>query len=381
MSHWPTPRAGWLVTARLRCRPVLALLLAVTAGLAGCNVFGTPMPAWEPVTPVPATVSPTTPAGGWYSLYFTTPDATARLENPTGGIPDAVIASFDAAQASIDVAMYQFTWEPLADALVRALARGVRVRLVTDTDSLGDEAIQRLRDAGVPVVDDGRAALMHDKFVVVDGSVVWTGSLNFTRNDAYRNNNVFIQIRSARLAQNYTAEFEEMFAQRAFGPQSPADTPNPVVRLDGTEIENYFSPEDGVARRILSLLNGAQRSIYFMAFAFTRQDFAEALLGRASHGVTVKGVFEASQLTESGDLAWSLLTGGGLAANVRQDGNPYNLHTKVFIVDEDAVVLGSYNFSRNAEEANDENVLIIHNADIARAMLAEWQRAWDKAGD
>jgi phosphatidylserine/phosphatidylglycerophosphate/cardiolipin synthase-like enzyme len=292
-----------------------------------------------------------------------------------------VIASFDAAQASIDVAMYQFAWEPLVEALVRALARGVRVRLVTDTDSLGDEAIQRLRDAGVPVVDDGRAALMHDKFVVVDGSVVWTGSLNFTRNDAYRNNNVFIQIRSARLAQNYTAEFEEMFAQRAFGPQSPADTPNPVVRLDGTEVENYFSPEDGVARRILSLLNGAQRSIYFMAFAFTRQDFAEALLGRASHGVTVKGVFEASQLTESGDLAWSLLTGGGLAANVRQDGNPYNLHTKVFIVDEDAVVLGSYNFSRNAEEANDENVLIIHNADIARAMLAEWQRAWDKAGD
>ncbi len=361
--------------------PALALLIILAAGLEGCEVPAIARPTRELTPSSPTEAGPATPAGEWYALYFTTPDATARLANPTGGIPAAVIASFDAAQTSIDVAVYQFNWEPLADALVRALARGVRVRLVTDTDSLGDEAIQRLRDAGVGVVDDGRAALMHDKFVVVDGSAVWTGSMNFTHSDAYRNNNVFIEIYSARLAENYTAEFEEMFTRRAFGPKSPADTPNPVIRVSGTRIENYFSPDDGVARHVLSLLDGAQSSIYFMAFSFTRQDFAEALLARASHGVTVKGVFEASQLTESGDLAWSLLTGGGLAADVRQDGNPYNLHTKAFIVDEATVVLGSYNFSRNAEESNDENVLIIDNVDIARAMLAEWQRVWDKAGD
>ncbi len=370
------------IARRSRRWLTLTLLALAAAVLPACDVLQAVGPNLDSTSAAPSPPTPTGAlAGDWYTLYFTTPDSTARVEQPSGGIPAAVIASFDAARTSIDLAMYEFTWEPLADALVRALARGVRVRLVTDTDSLSDEAVQRLRDAGVPVVDDGRAAIMHDKFAVVDGSAVWTGSLNFTRNDAYRNDNVFIQVRSTRLAENYTAEFEEMFVRHAFGPQSPADTPNPIVNLNGTEIESYFSPEDGVARHILSLLNGAQRSIYFMAFSFTRQDFAEALLARAGHGVTVKGVFEASQLTESGDLAWSLLTGGGLATNVRQDGNPYNLHTKAFIVDEATVVLGSYNFSRNAEESNDENVLILHNPDIARSMLAEWQRVWDKAGD
>ena len=44
------------------------------------------------------------------------------------------------------------------------------------------------------------------------------------------------------------------------------------------------------------------------------------------------------------------------------------------------VITGSYNFSRNAEENNDENVLIIHDTAIAAAYLAEWERVWDEAG-
>jgi phosphatidylserine/phosphatidylglycerophosphate/cardiolipin synthase-like enzyme len=51
----------------------------------------------------------------------------------------------------------------------------------------------------------------------------------------------------------------------------------------------------------------------------------------------------------------------------------------VFIVDSQIVVMGSYNFSRNAEEQNDENILIIHNADIAAAYEVEWQKVWLQA--
>jgi phosphatidylserine/phosphatidylglycerophosphate/cardiolipin synthase-like enzyme len=117
-----------------------------------------------------------------------------------------------------------------------------------------------------------------------------------------------------------------------------------------------------------------------MAFAFTRVDFADALLERAAAGVDVRGVFETRQIAAGGDQAWIRLTEGGLAEQVRQDGNPYNLHSKVIVVDESIAILGSYNFSRNAEESNDENVLIIFNADIARALVAEWQRVWAQAG-
>jgi phosphatidylserine/phosphatidylglycerophosphate/cardiolipin synthase-like enzyme len=329
-----------------------------------------------PPTSVPATGA----AGNWYEVDFTTPDDTARLDSPSGGVPDRVIATMDAARQSLDVVVYEFNWMPLAEAMIRAEERGVTVRLVTDTETMGEETVQALRAAGIPVVDDQREAIMHDKFVVMDGAAVWTGSMNFSRNDAYRNNNNFLLIRSAALAQNYTREFEEMFTGHEFGGASPADTPNPVVTVEGTRIENYFAPEDEVAGKILPVLQGARQSIFFMAYSFTRQDFAEALLARAADGVNVRGVFETRQIAAGGNQAWELLTVGGLAANVRQDGNPYNLHHKVFIVDEAVVVTGSFNFSRNADERNDENVVIVHNPAIAAAYLAEWQKVWDQAG-
>ena len=52
---------------------------------------------------------------------------------------------------------------------------------------------------------------MHNKFVILDRLEVWTGSMNYTINGAYHNDNNLVRVRSNRLADNYTAEFEEMF--------------------------------------------------------------------------------------------------------------------------------------------------------------------------
>lgn len=351
---------------------LLAVAYVVAPGLFKDSVTPTPRP------PTPAAETSTN--GSWYQLYFTTPDVTAQQASPTGGIPDKVIATLAKAKHTIDLAMYEFDLTALSDALLDAAARGVTVRVVTDTDSHDEDGIAALRAEDIPIVEDDRGAIMHDKFVVIDGAAVWTGSMNFTRNDAYRNNNSFMYIQSSRLAQNYTREFDEMFEREEFGPTSTADTPNPVVTLDGTRVENYFSPDDGVAAHIEAELQAAQDSIYFMAFSFTRADFAQTLLDQAKAGLTVQGVFETRQIAAGGDQAWLMLTKGGLKNQVRQDGNPYNLHSKVFIIDQSIVVMGSYNFSNNAEDSNDENVLIIHNADIAAAYFAEWQRVWATAG-
>lgn len=341
-----------------------------------------PQPAWPPNSPTFTSPPSATrlPSSAWYAVYFTTPPETAGLRNPTGGLPGRISDTLAEARLSIDLAVYEFNWQPLAEALLAAAERGVRVRVVTDTDSMQEPVVQQLQAAGIKVVEDARDAIMHNKFVVIDGAAVWTGSMNFTHSDAFRNDNNLLYLRSSRLAENYTREFEEMFIGYDFGPASAADTPNPVLTIDGTRVENYFSPEDDVAGRILPVLNNAERSILFMAFAFTRQDFVDALLARAADGVNVRGVFETRQIAAGANQAWELLRVGGLAASVRQDGNPYNLHHKVFIVDERIVITGSYNFSRNAQENNDENVLIIHNADLAAAYLAEWERVWDQAG-
>lgn len=327
--------------------------------------------------PAPVAETPAPGPGNWYELYFTDPDTTAGLENPAGGAPSAVIASFAAARTSLDVAVYEIDLLAYADALAQAQARGVRVRVVTDSDYLAEKATQALRAAGIPVVDDRRDSFMHNKFVVIDGAAVWTGSMNFTFNDAYRNNNNFLLIHSTRLAENYTAQFERMFTDQVF--DQAVAPPHPAVNLSGTLVETYFSPDGGTAAKVLDALNAAQTSLQFMAFAFTRADFAEALVAKAQAGVSVRGVFERRQVEAGADSAWKTLQAAGL--DVRLDGNPYVLHHKVFIIDEQIVVLGSYNFSRNAEESNAENLLIIHNAEIAAAYAQEWEKVWDKASN
>ena len=64
---------------------------------------------------------------------------------------------------------------------------------------------------------------------------------------------------------------------------------------------------------------------------------------------------------------------------VHLDGNPRNMHHKVIIIDEKIVITGSYNFSQSAEERNDENVLFIHNAEVAETYLNEFERVLAKA--
>ena len=357
-----------------RWRSAMLVALAVLA-LAGCALPVT-LPLGQPIDGPATPTQAAAPDSTWYRVYFTQPAVTANLANPTGGIPDQIASSFDGAQHTIDLAIYQFDLPALAAALVRAQARGVQVRVVTDSDSLDMDGLRTLTQAGVPVVPDHRQPIMHDKFAVVDGALVWTGSMNYTYSDAYSNDNNAIEIRSAPLAQNYTHEFEKMYVNRQFDAHTRVDTPNPLITLGGARIETYFAPNGQVAAHIDAVLAGAAHSIYFLAFAFTRRDFGQTLLDQGAAGLDVRGVFEGEQLAAGGDSVWQMLANGGMAADIRKDGNPKNMHNKVFIVDQAIVVTGSFNFSAAADDANDENALIIYDPTIAAAYYAQWERIW-----
>src|SRR5262249_34170196 len=125
--------------------------------------------------PAPA---PSQAPGGWYDIYFTTPRYPDKPEYHHGGIDTQLVAVINSAQKTLDIAIYDFDLENVANALAQAAARGVRVRMVTDTDTLtnDDPKVQRafdiLKQANIPIVDDQRPAIMHDKFVVVDNQAI-----------------------------------------------------------------------------------------------------------------------------------------------------------------------------------------------------------------
>ena len=317
-----------------------------------------------------------TPAA-WYQLFFTTPRYPDRASYHHGSLDEHLVEFVNTATQTIDLADYDFDLASVATALAEAKDRGVRVRMVTDTDTYTNKnkdvqkAFSILKQAGITVIDDKRAPIMHNKFMVVDDAVVWTGSWNFTDGDTYHLNNNAIIIRSPDLAQNYTTEFEKMFVKKLFGPKKPAGVPHPVLTIDGVHVENYFAPEDEVADHVVDHLKVAQHSIHFLAFSFTNDDIGAAMMTRAKAGVEVAGVFETTgsetQFSEYGKMKKANL-------DVLQDGNPYSMHHKVIIVDGREVMFGSFNFTGSADNDNDENLLIIDDPTIAQAFEAEYQR-------
>jgi len=227
--------------------------------------------------------------------------------------------------------------------------------------------------------------VVHNVWVaIIDDQWVWTGSWNLTHNGAYRNNNNAVLITSTALAENYTVEFEEMFSGQ-FGPTSPSDTPNPPVtitvdtgegQVKQVEVENYFAPEDKVAAKIIAEIGQAQSRIRFMTFVFTSDEIADAMLERARDGVVVQGVMEKRNNEQSYSEYERLRE---TVHDVLNDGNPYIMHHKVIIIDDTTVILGSYNFSGNAENNNDENLLIIHDPEVAALFVAEFGRVYEQA--
>lgn len=268
----------------------------------------------------------------------------------------AAMLSRLSAASDIECAIYDVEDPAVAAALERAA-------LITDTDShvRGD------------VEDDG-SGLMHNKFCVLDGEAVWTGSLNPTLNGLDRNDNNIVILHSRVLARNYHDEFEELWRQ-AHGTKGSRPVRAPWVRLGGVLVENYFCPEDRCETQVLRALRAANRSIRFMVYSFTSDPLGEMLLGKSAAGLEVRGVFERRGLNDYSE--YHPLSKAGL--DVVLDGNPSAMHHKVFIVDEAVVVTGSYNPSASGDGRNDENLLIIHNAGIAAQFLQEFARVWGQA--
>ncbi len=336
--------------------------------------ISTPVPTPTGAPPISTTGGE--PAAGWYQVYFTTPKYPDEEKDHVGGLDEKLAEAVSKAESSIDIAAYEFDLENVAQALVKAAENGVRVRFVTDTDNIEEEAIKVLEKANIPVAQDDRGAIMHNKFVIIDKKIVWTGSWNLTVNGTYRNNNNVMVINSPELAENYTEEFEEMFADEAFGPTSPANTPHPQLTINGVLVENYFAPEDEVMSKIVAQLEKAQKSVQFMAFSFTDDRMGQVLRDKAKAGLKVQGLFEKrgsdTQYSEYGILQKQKI-------DVLTDANKYILHHKVVIIDEATVILGSFNFSKNADESNDENILIVHDAGVASKYLAEFDRLYQQA--
>lgn len=129
-----------------------------------------------------------------------------------------VLSAINGAKRNVDIAAYSFTSKPIAAALVSAKNRGVSVRVVADEKANNSKytAVTYLANQGVPVRLDSQYAIMHNKFMVVDGNTVQTGSFNNKASAVSRNaENVLLIQAAPALAKNYQTEFNRLWNESA----------------------------------------------------------------------------------------------------------------------------------------------------------------------
>lgn len=316
-------------------------------------------------------------------------------------IDDEVVRLVDSAKKYVYLAAFNFNRQVIVDSLIRAKRRGIDVRFVGDIDEFYTLGYQAMHANAVNYTLGNAAAIQHNKFVLVDDTWVFTGTGNFSDTEMLRNNNNWYLIKSATLVELYKTEFLQMHAG-LFGPQKRQKTTSTTVIVNNTPLEVYFSPYMGDAAmdRLIALVDSATTTIHYMIFAFTHDELGAALVRAArQRGVAVYGIHDSQFITGvSAEAARifsaSYLNDGSQSSTgpfLRRDGNentlsPINtthggkMHCKTLIVDAGTqnarMATGSFNWSTNAIQNNDENLLIVNQSRIANAIFTQWQGAW-----
>ena len=125
-----------------------------------------------------------------------------------------IVKAIDASEREVLVQAYGFTHNAIAQALVRAHERGVKVRVLLDQKSLNTNryVMGVLTDAQIELRQDGKHAIAHNKVMVIDQAIVITGSFNFTNSAASRNAENFLVLKSEDLAEQYRLQWKNHWA-------------------------------------------------------------------------------------------------------------------------------------------------------------------------
>ncbi|MFH1751698.1 MAG: phospholipase D family protein [archaeon] len=132
---------------------------------------------------------------------------------PEDSCANQLIQAFNSADENIDIAIYSFTHERIYNALIQAKQRGVNIRVVLDFQqsqtqySVKDFLIENNVDLRI----DNKPGLMHNKFAVIDNSIVFTGSFNYSLNGDTRNDENLVLLTEPSTIQAFALEFEEIW--------------------------------------------------------------------------------------------------------------------------------------------------------------------------
>lgn len=336
-------------------------------------------------------------AGGKIEAYVG-PDDLGAPDDLEGVIVDFI----EGATTSLDIAVQELDNERIAKAILAARWRGIRVSIVLEQSYLREEKLNlkkspasrelwqwtptngknaanrriatALLQSNIDLKLDFNKKIFHQKFIVRDyrgkatpTSALLTGSTNFTDTDCHSNLNHVFVFNDAGVCSQYANQYAEI-ARGEFGRRGLGGEP-PIFDLEGVPVSVLFAPDNVPEQEVIKQVLKAERTIKFAIFTFAGSSaIDDALLMAARAGCKVTGALDPGQAAQP----WSAQQGTPGAAppwlkrkNIRvytprrEKGGLRKLHHKLMVVDRHTVLAGSFNYTKPANDFNDENLFVV----------------------
>ena len=335
---------------------------------------------------------------GNLSFYFTDFNKRQKPDNNClSSSCKALLEQINNANNSIDFAIYGIAQQPkIIQALLDAKNRGVKLRWVTDSDIKGNNIYKEILSVqkmipnyktdnhNYPLTGEKNPkytnAIMHNKFFIFDDNIVWLGSSNVSQTDlADFNANINVLVQSKEIANIYKQEFEQMYNYKFH------ELKNEIYNKEDIKIDNenvvsvYFSPTDKIiTTKIIPAINKAQKYVYIASFIITNKKIENALISAKMRGVDIKVITDATSANGKYSIHNNLRN---YNIPVKIENKAGKMHTKSIIIDDKMVYLGSMNLTKNGEQKNDENVLLIKNSKKAQKFKEQFIYLYESIPD
>ncbi|MGB0648349.1 MAG: phospholipase D-like domain-containing protein [Bradymonadia bacterium] len=247
------------------------------------------------------------------------------------------VDSIDVSEFRVSVALEHFESSLVADALIRAYDRGVDVRVVADTDLADQVGFQRVRDAGIeivegdgaflwsaefgkdPVIRSGEDNRMVHNFMVFDMLRLLVSTQGF-EGDNPSDLKFGFAVNSEDLARDFQDSFDQLYAgvfstEMTFFSDSVSSDSNRRAfypTLDGT-LELYFGPQEPVVKEVIDSVYSARSDIWISSPVLRNTDLLSALRYKQEAGFDVR-ILTAEPLPRE----WSGIFDAQIRPSIRQ---------------------------------------------------------------
>ena len=125
--------------------------------------------------------------------------------SPKGKCAQHIINTINQAEEEIYIAIFVFTHQGIADALISAKARGVKIHILADDRQANGKwsKLAKLNQHNIDIYIDKRAGVFHHKWLAVDKKTIITGSYNYSKNAENKNNEIIGHVESRAVVEKY----------------------------------------------------------------------------------------------------------------------------------------------------------------------------------